>query len=107
MTRDSSSKGPAKGFTIDLPEGVKKNLPKDFDIGDIGNIDLLEAEAIANENVLLLNENDLIEGLEDFDLIPLKEDVKAAEDTAERGSAAPAACPPGGNNDDTGVSGCS
>ncbi len=94
MTRDSSSKGTAKGFTIDLPEGVKKSLPKDFDLGSIGNIDLLEAEAVANENVLFLNENDLIEGLEDFDLIPLKEDVRAAEDVPERGTAAPALVQP-------------
>jgi len=73
---------------------VKKNLPKDFDIGAIGNIDLVEAEAVANESVLLLNENDLIEGLEDFDLIPLKEDVKSAEDAAGRGTAAKAGVRP-------------
>lgn len=89
MTKDSNNKKPGKAFTIDLPEGVKKSLPKDFDIGDIGNIDLVEAEAIANENVLLLNENDLIEGLEDFDLIPLKESARVREETAAREAAAP------------------
>jgi hypothetical protein len=89
MTKDSNSKKPARGFTIDLPEGVKMSLPKDFDIGEIGNIDLVEAEAIANENVLLLNENDLIEGLEDFDLIPLKESARVREETAAREAAAP------------------
>ena len=89
MTRDSSSKGAPKGFTIELPEGVKKNLPKDFDIGAIGNIDLVEAEAVANESVLLLNENDLIEGIEDFDLIPLKE-MQNRPNAAGRGTAAKA-----------------
>jgi hypothetical protein len=90
MTKESKIAKPGTGFTIDLPEGVKKSLPKDFDIGAIGNIDLVEAEAIANENVLLLNEKDLIEGLEDFDLIPLKESPRVSEEIAARETAAPA-----------------
>ena len=36
MAKDSNSTKPAKGFTIDLPEGVKKSLPRDFDFGAIG-----------------------------------------------------------------------
>lgn len=58
---------------IVIPDSVKKNLPRDFDIGDIGKIDLSEAESIANEDIFLIKENELIVGLEDFDLIPLKE----------------------------------
>lgn len=51
----------------------------DFDVTDIGNIDLREAEEIADEDMLFLTENDLIEGLEDFELIPLKESLKGKQ----------------------------
>jgi hypothetical protein len=79
---DDSMHNPEEGTSdimINIPESVKKNLPKDFNIGDIGKIDLLEAEKIANEDILFLNEKDLAEGLEDFDLIPLK-DTQSRED---------------------------
>lgn len=58
---------------IDIPENIRKNLPKDF---AIGKIDLREAETIANEDILSFTEGDLIEGLEDLDFIPLKEPVR-------------------------------
>jgi len=56
-----------------ISDEIKEKLPENFSIDDIGRIDLKEAEAIANENFLFLTEEDLIEGLEDFELIPLEE----------------------------------
>ncbi|TFH38906.1 MAG: hypothetical protein E4G96_09775, partial [Chrysiogenales bacterium] len=81
MPNDSEnrSKDKGKGTLLTIPDGVRKNLPDTFDINGIGTIDLREAESIANEGVLFLTESDLVEGLEDFDLIPLKEVEKPRE----------------------------
>src|SRR4030042_5363276 len=81
MPKDSTYKTGETGQNpiINIPEGVKKSPPEDFNIGDIGNIDLREAETIANEDILFLDESDLIEGLEDFDLIPLKDGGKVQD----------------------------
>ncbi len=58
------------------PEGLKiKNSQKisdKFDLSIIGKIDLAEAEKIASEEVIFLTESDLIEGLENFELVPVK-----------------------------------
>jgi len=54
-------------------EKIKNSVPSDFDLTQIGRIDLKEAEKIAREEVIFLKEEDLIEGLEEFELIPLKE----------------------------------
>lgn len=64
----------AGGIVIELPESVKKKLPRDFNIDEIGKIDLHEAETIAREDILFINENDITAGLDDFDLIPLKDE---------------------------------
>ncbi len=56
----------------DLKKRISTKLPEGIDISSIGNIDLHEAEKIANEEIVFLTEDDLIEGLEDFELIPLK-----------------------------------
>jgi len=48
------------------------NTSNKFDISILGKIDLLEAEKIASEEVLFLTEADLIDGLEDFELVPVK-----------------------------------
>jgi hypothetical protein len=58
----------------DIPAEFRERLPRDIDFNDIGRINLSEAEKIAGEEILFLTEADLIEGLEDFDLIPLKGD---------------------------------
>ncbi|MCP4130698.1 MAG: hypothetical protein GY754_06920 [bacterium] len=72
------------GATTTIPEDVKEKLPGELDLVDIGSIDLSEAEAIANEDILFLTEEDLVEGLEDFDLIPLKnQENNAAESPGE------------------------
>ena len=68
-------------FLVKIPEEIKNRLPEDFNFNDIGSIDLKEAEAIANEEILFLTEDDLIEGLEDFDLIPLKDELPVKEET--------------------------
>ena len=59
-------------ITIEITDTIKNKLSKNFELPELGAIDLREAEKIANEDVLLLNEDDLIEELEDFDLVPLE-----------------------------------
>lgn len=76
--------GKAGSTIISLPESVRKSLPRDFDIGAIGKIDLREAESIANEDILLIRENELIEGLDNFDIIPLEAEDKTATDDSAR-----------------------
>ncbi len=51
---------------------IKQKNPDKFDLSIIGRIDLIEAEKIASEEVIFLTENDLIEGLEEFELVPIK-----------------------------------
>ena len=53
-------------------EKVISKIPDDFDLAMIGKIDLQEAEKIANEEIVFLSEEDLIDGLEDFELIPVR-----------------------------------
>lgn len=55
-----------------LREKVGHKIPYDFDLSAIGKIDLREAEKIANEEIIFLSEDELIDGLEDFELIPVK-----------------------------------
>jgi len=53
-----------------------------FDVSIIGKIDLAEAEKIAKEDVLFFTENDIMEGLEDFELVPIKpgKDLQGVQD---------------------------
>jgi len=62
----------------ELKEKVRSKVPDDFDFSSIGKIDLREAEKIANEDIVFLSEEDLIDGLEDFELIPVKISEKTA-----------------------------
>ena len=59
---------------ISIPQKFSKNIPKEFDISDIGKIDLQEAEDIAREEIPLYAEDDLIVGSEKHDLTHRKED---------------------------------
>lgn len=59
----------------ELKRRIGASLPDGLDISSIGNIDLFEAEKIATEEIVFLTEEDLIEGLEDFELIPIKNDI--------------------------------
>jgi|GEM_PF-1444918 len=63
-----------ENIVLKIPQDISSKLPDDFNINEIGSIDLREAEKIASEDILFLTEDDLIEGLEDLDLIPLKDD---------------------------------
>ncbi len=72
-------------LVISIPEHVRKGLPDTLSLDDIGRIDLREAESIADEGLLFLKEHDLIEGLDDFDLIPLKKEHAPAEDVKAEG----------------------
>ncbi len=64
----------ADELTIQIPEKVKKILPGNFKISDIRPIDLLEAEKIAGEDILVLTQDDLIEELDSIDLVPLEDE---------------------------------
>jgi hypothetical protein len=66
-------------LTIQIPEKVRKNLPRNFKMSDLGTIDLFEAEKIASEDILLLREEDLIEELDSMDLVPLDDEPGAGE----------------------------
>lgn len=62
-------------YQVDLKEKNTEIIHKKtgkFDMSLLGKIDLAEAEKIANEEVIFLTEDDLIEGLEDFELIPIR-----------------------------------
>ncbi len=59
-----------------LKEKVGHKIPDDFDLSSIGKIDLRAAEKIANEEIIFLSEDDLIDGLEDFELIPVRSSDK-------------------------------
>ena len=59
-------------FTKDFKEKIKLRVSDRFDPSIIGKIDLFEAEEIAKEEGLFLTENDIMEGLEDFELVPVK-----------------------------------
>lgn len=56
-------------LTIEVPEEFKDKLPDGF---DLQKIDLKEAEEIANEDLVLLRESDLIKELEELDIAPVK-----------------------------------
>ncbi len=62
-------------ITIEFPDALKEKMPEDFD-REFGEIDLGEAEEIANENILMFNEDELIEELNDFNLFPLRSGEK-------------------------------
>ncbi len=66
-----------KNINSTLSEKIKEKaghkIPADFDFSTIGKIDLHEAEKIANEEIIFLSEDDLIDGLEDFELIPVRD----------------------------------
>ncbi len=54
-----------KEITIRLPEEYMERIPTDFNLGRIGRINLIEAERIADET-LLLSEDDLIQEAENI-----------------------------------------
>lgn len=70
-------------LTENLTKRIRNKIPDGIDFASIGSIDLSEAEKIATEEIVFLTEDDLIEGLEDFELIPLK---SHESDTAEKDS---------------------
>jgi hypothetical protein len=76
--------GADSGEDISIPQKIRKKMPKDFSINDIGRIDLKEAEAIAREEILFFTEKDLIGDLEDLDLTRHK-DIDRIEVEHERG----------------------
>jgi len=52
---------------------LKEKISDKFDLSIIGKIDLADAEKIAQEEIIFLTETELIEGLENFELVPLKD----------------------------------
>jgi len=70
-------------LTIDIPEEFRNKLYENMEIDNFDSIDLNEAEEIANEDILFLNEDDLVEELEDFELTPLEKNESPAGITRE------------------------
>ncbi len=70
---ENSQESPEKGgnsFTIEIPDKLKGELPADFNIDELGKIDLNEAETMAEEDFLSLAKGDLLEELEELDVLP-------------------------------------
>ncbi len=61
-------------LTFEIPDDVMEKTAEELELGEWEAIDLGEAEKIANEDILFLREEDLIEELEEFDLIPVKQE---------------------------------
>lgn len=57
-------------FTIEIPDNIFNSLPRNFDIHELGKVDLREAENIASEDILSLVKDDLRDELEELNLIP-------------------------------------
>ncbi len=55
-------------IVIDIPDSVTNELPDDF---QLEAIDLADAQKVANEDILLLNEEDLIRELDSIHLAPV------------------------------------
>ncbi len=72
-------------LTFEIPDDVMEKTAEELDLGEWEAIDLGEAEKIANEDILFLREEDLIEELEEFDLIPVKAETEAVSRTARNG----------------------
>lgn len=64
------SKPDADIITIEIPPEVRNKI-EEKDIEDFQFINLDEAEQIASEDILILSEDDLIEELEEYDLVPV------------------------------------
>lgn len=60
-------------ITIEIPPEVRNKI-EERDIEDFQFINLDEAEQIASEDILILSEDDLIEELEEYDLLPVDND---------------------------------
>ncbi len=73
-------------ITIEIPPEVRSKI-EEKDIEDFRFINLDEAEQIASEDILILSEDDLIEELEEYDLIPVEtatEEKKSKEKKKEK-----------------------
>jgi len=66
-------------YEVSLPKNIMDSLPEELNFDNIGNIDLNEAERIANDDLFFLSESDLIEELKDFDLLPVEDDTPEIE----------------------------
>lgn len=80
-------------LTFEIPDDVREKTTEELELGEWEAIDLTEAEKIANEDILFLREDDLIEELEEFDLVPV------AAEPAKKKRAARAAEPPATGSD--------
>jgi len=70
--KDNNIKHSSSVLTEDFNDKITNKISDKFDLSVLGKIDLIEAEKIASEEVIFLTEEDLIEGLEDFELVPLR-----------------------------------
>ena len=72
-------------LTFEIPDDVMEKTAEELELGEWEAIDLGEAEKIANEDILFLREEDLIEELEEFDLIPVKREPPTDSRPARKG----------------------
>lgn len=72
-------------LTFEIPDDVMEKTAEELELGEWEAIDLGEAEKIANEDILFLTEEDLIEELEEFDLIPVKTETEESTGTVRSG----------------------
>jgi len=80
------NKPEADVITIEIPPEVRNKI-EEKDIEDFQFINLDEAEQIASEDILILSEDDLIEELDEYDLIPIEtngEEKKSKEKKKEK-----------------------
>jgi len=77
-------------ITIKIPKELQRKLTSEFNIDEIGTINLNEAEEIANEEAQFLTDQELQEGLKDVELVHIEEgtiDVDGEDEITQRGGA--------------------
>ena len=67
-------------FMIEIPDKLLDELPEDFNLDELGKIDLNEAELIAEEDLLYLAKDGLLKQLEGLNILP-QQDADQQEKT--------------------------
>jgi pilus assembly protein FimV len=71
-------------FTIEIPDRLLNEFPEDFNMDELGTIDLVEAETIAEEDILSLTKGEIQEELEGLDILPENDKVISAKNEVPR-----------------------
>ncbi|MBN1532712.1 MAG: hypothetical protein JXA20_08625 [Spirochaetes bacterium] len=70
----AEERGSEEDGVIDISEELESRIPESFDVGEIGSVNLREAEEIANETLLSISDKDLLEDLEGIESIIVEEE---------------------------------